>query len=401
MDASVAHYIRTCPSCQANKRVNVPPLGLLQPLPIPSRPWESVSMDFTALPRSRDGHDFAVVFVDRLTKLIKIAPTTSNVTAPATAQLYVDHVLRHGYGVPTSIVSDRDPRFTGHFWTALQGLLGTKLAMSSANHPQTDGQTERANKTIKEMLRAYVGPRQDDWDKHLSLLEFAYNNSANPSTGHTPFYLNHGYHPRLPWCLEPDSTTPAVGRNESAHEFARRMHGIIAEAHKHIRKAQDRQARAADLHRRHHTFAVGDLVWLSSASFGVTKLAPRFLGPFPIEVCVSPVAMRLTLTPALGRRHPVFHVSQLRPYKDGAATFPGRAAPPPPPVMMDGDVRYYTMEAIVGKKRARGGRSRRWTTQYMVKWAGYAESENTWEPAARLREDQPEMVEAYEAAQRA
>ena len=137
-------------------------MGLLQPLPIPDRPWQQVSLDLiTALPRSRNGHDAIVVFVDKLTKMVHYVATTTDVTAPQLALLFIREVCRL-HGVPDSILSDRDPRFTASFWGSFWSQLGSKLVMSTAYHPQTDGQTERANRTLEEMLRAYVNWRQSD-----------------------------------------------------------------------------------------------------------------------------------------------------------------------------------------------------------------------------------------------
>src|SRR5687767_14206503 len=128
--------------------MNSRPFGLLSPLPIPTRCWEYVSLDFmTDLPRTRDGHDAIVVFVDKLSKMIHSIPTTTSVTAPKVADIFFKEVVAH-HGVPTVLVSDRDPRFDSHFWGSLFTLLGTTLNMSTSRHPQTDGQTERANRTI-------------------------------------------------------------------------------------------------------------------------------------------------------------------------------------------------------------------------------------------------------------
>ena len=198
MHGEVKEYVTSCLPCQSNKSSSQHPSGLLQPLPIPVRRWEQVSMDLiTQLPRTRTGHDAIVVFVDKLSKMVHYAPTTSNVTAPQLASIMFETVVRH-HGVPASIVSDRDTRFTSVFWRALWQQLGTRLAMSTAYHPQTDGQTERANRTLEDMLRAYVSYRQTDWDKHLIAAEIAYNNSVQASTGFSPFFLNSGQHPHLP-----------------------------------------------------------------------------------------------------------------------------------------------------------------------------------------------------------
>jgi hypothetical protein len=172
--------------------------GLLQPLPIPNKRWESISMDLIVqLPKTRTGFDAIVTFVDWLTKQIHLAPTTTTVTAPQLAHLFIDYVFRI-HGLPTSIVSDRDPRFTSIFWKALFKRLGSKFSMSTTHHPQSDGQTESASRVVEEMLRAFTNYKQNDWDKYLSLVEFAYNNSIQASTGITPFFANYGQHPNIP-----------------------------------------------------------------------------------------------------------------------------------------------------------------------------------------------------------
>ena len=149
-------------------------------------------MDFvTQLPETSKGYDALMVVVDRLTRMTVLIPTYTHVTAPEAARLFFEHVFTR-YGMPTSIVSDRDPRFTGNFWQHLYKCLGTKLRMSSAYHPQTDGLTERMNRTVEQMLRNYVNDMQEDWDDHLAATEFAVNNTEQASTKATPFSLVHG-----------------------------------------------------------------------------------------------------------------------------------------------------------------------------------------------------------------
>ena len=138
MDVEIQTYVTGCDACQRNKPSHQAKIGLLQPLPIPERPWQQVSLDLiVALPRTKSGHDAVVVFVDKLTKMVHYVATTTNVTAPQLSQLFMREVCRL-HGVPESILSDRDPRFTAHFWRALWGQLGTKLTMSTAYHPQTE-----------------------------------------------------------------------------------------------------------------------------------------------------------------------------------------------------------------------------------------------------------------------
>jgi hypothetical protein len=149
-------------------------------------------MDFiVSLPKSRSGFDAIVVFVCRLTKQIHAVPMHTESTASDVAKLLIREVVRH-HGLPRSIVSDRDPRFIAHLWKTLWEILQTKLDMSTSYHPESDGQTERANRTLEDMLRAYVSSSQDDWDELLPLMEMAYNASIQASTGFSPYYLNTG-----------------------------------------------------------------------------------------------------------------------------------------------------------------------------------------------------------------
>ena len=149
-------------------------------------------MDFiTQLPLTKKGHDAILIVIDKLSKTIKTIPTKTTVTAPEVADLFFQHIFRH-FGLPSTIISDHDSRFTGKFWQTLWAKLGTKLAMSTAFHPQTDGQTERVNQVLEQVLRNYTTYEQDNWDELLPFAEFAYNNSANTSTGFVPFKILFG-----------------------------------------------------------------------------------------------------------------------------------------------------------------------------------------------------------------
>src|SRR5215469_16943190 len=145
-------------------------------------------MDFiTRLPRTPSGFDAITVFVDRLTKMIHLCPGKTTDSAPDVAHQFLSTVFKL-HGLPSQIISDRDSRFTGHFWKALMSLLKVQLGMSTAFHPQTDGQTERANRTIEQILRIYIDYRQKDWDQLLPLVEFSMNNYRSSSTGASPFF---------------------------------------------------------------------------------------------------------------------------------------------------------------------------------------------------------------------
>ena len=195
MYKDVERYITSCNVCQKTKVEQNHPSSLLQPLPIPSTPWESVSLNLIVhLPTTKRGHTAIVVFVDRLTKMAHFVATTTTIDAPGVAQLFFNEVVRH-HGYPANLVSDRDARFTSKFWQTLAKLSGIELRMSTAFHPQTDGETERTNRTLEQMLRAYVNYAMDNWDNMLPYAEFAYNNSKSASTQITPLHANLGRHP--------------------------------------------------------------------------------------------------------------------------------------------------------------------------------------------------------------
>jgi hypothetical protein len=375
LSTAVRHFCRSCEVCQRIKGGSTLPYGLLQPLPVPTLPWESVSMDLvTDLPVCC-GHDSVFVVVDRLTKCIVLSPCCKTVSAPQLAQLFMDTVFRR-FGMPTSIVSDRDPRFTGHFWKSFTSLLGTELAMSTAYHPQTDGQTERANRTFEDMLRGFVCPRQDDWCRYLSLVEFAYNNSQQASTLHSPFYLNHGRHPLTPLSSAVASRSPVP----AVTEYVENLQAALRSAQSNISSAQQRMKSYADRKRRDHPFKVGDRVLLAARQNQLppglsSKLSAKYYGPFPILSAVGAVAFKLEL-PETVNIHPVFHVSQLKPFlESNHPTEPTQ----PPPVYADRRGGVFEVETILGKRRVRNS----W--HYLVKWTGYDDFDNTWEPLANVR----------------
>ena len=228
MHDEIMKYVSTCLLCQSNKPSNQSPSGLLQPLPIPSRPWQIISMDFiTQLPKTNKGNDAITVIVCKLSKMVHFIPCKTTITAPQTANIVFEYVVRH-HGIPSIIISDRDARFTSMFWKSLWKLLGTKLNMSTAYHPQTDGQTERTNRTLEEMLRAYVNYQQSDWDDYLISAEIAFNNSFQLSTGYSPYYLNHGFHPSFP--IQMTSESEQESKNEASNQFLTNMQESIEKA---------------------------------------------------------------------------------------------------------------------------------------------------------------------------
>ncbi|KAG2875962.1 hypothetical protein PC115_g23761 [Phytophthora cactorum] len=191
----VHKYVRAYEVCQRVKPAAFSQ-ALLQSLSTPSECWQSISMDFVfGLPPDSKRRTGVVVFVDQFSKMVHLAAVPAEVTAVQTARLFVDMVFKH-HGMPLDIVPGRDPRFTARFWQEVFTLLGTQLSMSTADHPQTDGQTERVNRVLGDVLKSYAHSFQQ-WSDCLPMAEFAINNSVHASTGHTPFYVNAMRHPRL------------------------------------------------------------------------------------------------------------------------------------------------------------------------------------------------------------
>jgi hypothetical protein len=393
MAQSVKRYVRSCDSCQRNKPSNQRPLGLLTPLRVPTDRWEQITMDFIVqLPRTNQGYDSIVVFVDRLSKRVHLAPTTTTASAVEIARIFFDVVFRH-HGLPATIISDRDPKFTSRFWKTLFSLLGTRISLSTAFHPETDGQTERMNRTLEDMLRALVNYRQNDWDTWLTAAEFAINNSKQSSTGFSPFYLDTGRTPIITGPLTGSTTTPS--QVAFADKFIEEMRSALRIAKDALLKAQDHQMEYANKKRRPGTFNVGDLVLLSSTNICPNqstqrpskKLLPKYLGPFKVEQKVSSVTYKLNLPPSM-RIHPVFHISLLKPYHANPTDFPDRTQSPPPPIYVDdSDTPEFEVEFILDK------RCYRRQTQYLVKWAGYPEHDATWVPISNLKNAREAITE--------
>ncbi|GAX76408.1 hypothetical protein CEUSTIGMA_g3853.t1 [Chlamydomonas eustigma] len=332
MTRTVKSYVSSCATCQRIKPSTQLPPGFLQPHAVPVRPWSHVSMDLiTDLPKSQChdtlSYDSIVTFVDMLTKQAIFVRANKSITSQQLAHVFIAHVFSK-HGLPSVIVSDRDPRITSEFWqTCLFTQLGSKLNLSTAHHPQTDGQTEITHRTIEQILRAYVSPQHDDWATWLPLAEFAYNSHVHSSTQQTPFLANYGFHPTTPssLLLPPDTTI-----NPDATSFLDNLRDVHDSIRHQLDLAKTRQETQANRSRRPLTFTVGDRVRLSSdhltlVDYPSSKLRPRFLGPFTINKVISPVAYRLTLPAALSHIHPVFHVSRLLPWNDNPTSeFPQR-----------------------------------------------------------------------------
>lgn len=382
MIGSVKNYVRACDICQRCKASSLAPSGLLQPLSIPRAVWEDLSMDFiVGLPKSK-GFDAILVVVDRLSKYSHFILLKHPYNAKSVAELFVREVIRH-HGIPKSIVSDRDPLFLSTFWREIFKAQGTQLNMSSAYHPESDGQTEVINRCLETYLRCFAVDQPRTWAYWIPWAEFWYNSSFHGSTGTSPFEVVYGRKP-------PTVVQFVAGevRVEAVAQELQDRDEAIRQLRAHLAVAQTSMKENADKRRRDVSFVVGEWVYVKLKPYrqlSVTarihpKLGPKFFGPFQVEARIGPVAYKLTLPPT-SRIHPVFHVSLL---KKAVAAPSGVVLPPelnigPNELMVPG--------AILAKRPMQGSSST--GQQWLIQWLGQSEAEATWEDASLISQQFP------------
>ena len=220
----VKDYIKSCTTCTRAKTPCHQPYGLLKQLPIPERPWDSISMDFIEQLPSSLGFTAILVVVDRLSKQAIFVPTYDTITSPQLAQLFLLHIFSK-HGVPSHVTSDRGTEFISHFFRLLGTVLNMKLHFTSGYHPEGDRQTERSNQTLEQYLRVYCNYQQDNWADFLPLAEFSYNNAPSATTGVSPFFTNKGYHPNL--TVHPERNLSST----RAHEYAVNLESLYEYLH--------------------------------------------------------------------------------------------------------------------------------------------------------------------------
>ncbi|CAI7919662.1 unnamed protein product [Closterium sp. NIES-53] len=299
---NVQHHVGSCPTCQVMKSSRKRKAGQLQPIPPPEHAWQQVTMDFvTGLPSNPGGNNTVMVVVDRLTKMAHFAECKKLISAEETARLFIAAVVRL-HGIPAAIISDRETKFTSNFWKNLWEQFGTRLQFNSSYSPDTDGQTDRTNQTMEQLIRATC----DDpttWEQQLPLVDFAYNNATSATAQQSPFYLNYGQNPTVPMTPSPDNTTPR------AQQFVEILQAARTRAVEAIKKGNLIAKRNADRHRRTVTYQSRDYITLDTLNLSlpiVPKLRPRYCGPFQISHMITPVTTHLLL-PTAWYISPSFH----------------------------------------------------------------------------------------------
>jgi hypothetical protein len=395
LSRDVKDYVRSCSTCQRNKTSNKT-YGAHQPLSLPPHRWHTLTMDFAGpfVPSGEGKWDMIMLVVDKLTKRCHLVPSKSTDTASITARRFFDDIVRL-HGLPAVIVSDRDTKFTSLFWQTLFDRYGTKLALSTSYHPQTDGQSERMVRTVKEMLRSVVNHKQDNWSEKLSSIEFAYNNSVHPSTNMTPFELDLGFHPRGMYSFLSDTTTEV----QSTTEFIEMLTASQTTAQEFLEKARQSQSNQVNKGRPKPTvYNEGDLVMLSTKYLnppflqgtGSRKLKAKYVGPLKVLRQVSPTSYEIDL-PANVHAHPVINLEYLKDYHPTPERFSSRDTPPPEPIeSADGAEPEYEVDHIKDHRT-----TKKKGLQYLVSWLNYPPEEDSWEPADNLKEGAQEAIDEY------
>jgi transposase InsO family protein len=372
MSTFVKEYTNRCERCARMKPSNLAPPGKLRPLELPDIPWAEVTADFTTdLPLSK-GFDSILVVVDQFSKEVEFIPCNKTTTTLDTARLYLHNIWKN-HGLPSSIVSDRGPQFASQVMRDLCKRLGIQPKLSTAFHPQTDGQTERMNRDLQQYLRLFTAEKQDEWVDWLPLAQFSYNTKKQASTQKSPFEVTRSYVPRMGF-------EQRITKAPAAEKFTSIMQNTLAQTKANLEKAQDRMKAQADKHRSiAPKYQIGDKVWLSTDNLKVTcaskKLTERWLGPYDITKTVGDNAVKLHL-PKTMCIHPVVNISRVRPYKE---PLEGQTSIRPGPVKVteDREIEYEVDHIVNVRKKGQH-------MEYLVHWKGYTEEDRTWEPKGNL-----------------
>ena len=409
MSRDIKRYVSTCDICQKAKPRRHAPVGLLRPIPIPTRPFEVISMDFIPeLPLS-DGYDNVLVIVDKLTKYGIFIPCHTSITEKETAQLVFKHIICE-YGIPRQIISDRDVRWRGDFWKETCRLLGTERALTTSYHPQADGQTEVLNQGLEIALRAYVGPTRDDWVGLLPALALSYNTSPHSSTGFQPAFLLRGYLPTTSstFITDPGQDPRSKDNLDSLHPDATHLVSELQAARSEARDAlilaQAHQQRAYNQGRLIREFEVGEKVVLNVDSLELLravkgrgrKLLMKYEGPFEIIRKLSPVSYQIRLPASYGM-HPILNIAHLEKYEESPSEFGSR--PKKSLEREDFDLmEEFEVERII-EESTRKGRNGKRIPIFKTRFVGYGSEDDEWLTKTQLR-NAPEKMQEWEKEKR-
>src|SRR6202008_711122 len=379
----VTDYVRGCAICQMNKvntRPTKPPIFPITP-ETDALPFETIALDLiTDLPNSA-GYDSILTITDHdCTKSAFFIPTHKTADTWEIANLYVQNIFPHD-GIPKKIISDRDPRFTSKAAKEICYILQINQNISTAFHPQTDGQSERTNQSLEQYLRLFCNDKQSNWHAWLPIAQYTRNSWPNATTKKTPFDLLIGYMPQAHQPSRPP-TLPSIETRLKNINDARRA------AQEAQSKAQASWVKETP---RYHEYETGTQVWLEGTNLklpeGMTKkLSPRRYGPFRVVAKISPVAYMLELPPQW-KIHPTFHASLLTPYKETSQHGPNFVEPPPDIVNgeEEWEIEQITNTRLHGRWKKR---------QYLVRWKGYSPAHDQWINDEDM--SAPELIEEYQ-----
>ena len=387
MKRDVSEFVTKCLVCQRVKAEHQVPSGLLQPIRIPEWKWDRITMDFVVgLPLTGRKHDSIWVLVDRLTKSAHFLPVRTDYSLDKLAELYIKEIVRL-HGIPISIISDRDPRFTSRFWGKLQEAMGTRLNFSTAFHPQTDGQSERVIQILEDMLRSCAIDYEGSWDRHIPLVEFVYNNSFQSSIGMAPYEALYGRKCRTPLCWTELSERKVIGP-----DLIRETEEKVKIIREKLKVATDRQKSYTDMKRKDIRYEVGEKVflkvspWKKVMRFGKKgKLSPRFIGPYEVIEKVGPVAYRLALPPDLDKIHNVFHVSMLRRYRSDPTHIVSSET-----IELRPDLTYEEEPVEILAHEVKELRNKK-IPLVKVLWRNHKTEEATWESEETMQQQYPQL----------
>ena len=379
----VEKYVEGCDLCQRMKNRTEELAGKLKLSEVPQKTWTHLMVDFiTKLPVVA-GKDAVLVVCDRLSKMTHFVATTEGTSAEGLVRLFRDNVWKL-HGLLESMVLDRGPQFVAELTKELNKMLGIKTKLSTAFHPQTDGQTERMNQELEQYLRFFIEHRQKDWLEWLAAAEFAINNKVHMATKVSLFIANYRKELRMGGDIR------KKGKVESATEFVQRMKKVQEKAEVALKKTQEEMKRYADRGRKEtEEWKKGDRVLLSTKDLvfkerPTKKLMERYVGPYVIEEVVSTNAVKLRL-PLSMRIHPVVNMSRIVQYKEQMKE---QKKEEEKPIEVEG-VEEWEVEKILNKKKIRG------VEKYLIRWKGFTVEGDTLEKKENLK-NAVELIEEFE-----